>query len=90
MVYEPGGPFTQTFGLYALALVPAQPDELLLGTVRGVYGSADGGHDLDQGDSALAGRKTRSDGLLLRSVEPDKLFVTTPDGVYVYYLGAFP
>jgi photosystem II stability/assembly factor-like uncharacterized protein len=89
VVYEPGGPFTQTFGLNALALVPSQPDELLLGTIQGVYGSADGGLTWTKllGASWL---DTQIDELLLRWVEPDKLFVTTPDGVYIYYLGAFP
>ena len=89
VIYDPSDPPNQTYGLLALALVPSQPDVLWLGTIRGVYGSADQG----QTWTKLLGpawQDDQVDELLLRWVEPAKLFVTTPDGVYVYYLGAFP
>jgi len=43
----------------------------------GVYGSADRGPDLDQA-ARPSWQDDRVDELLLRWVEPDKLFVTTP------------
>lgn len=89
VVYDPDGPISQDVGLYALAFLPGQPHKVLLGTVRGVYGSADQG----QTWTKLLGPSWQDDKvweLLWRSVEPDKLFVTTEDGVYIYYLGAFP
>jgi photosystem II stability/assembly factor-like uncharacterized protein len=89
VVYDPDGPLVQDVGLNSLAYNHWQPDELLLGTVRGVYGSADQGLTWTK----LLGPAWQDDDireLLLRWVEPDKLFVTTADGVYVHYRGSFP
>ena len=89
VIYDPSGPPDQTYGLLDLALVPSQPDGLWLGTIRGVYGSADRGRTWTK-LLGPAWQDDRVDELLLRWVEPDKLFVTTPDGVYVHYVGTFP
>jgi uncharacterized repeat protein (TIGR01451 family) len=89
VVYNPGGPITQTYGLLSLAYTPADLNGWLLGTVHGLYGSLDRGQTWTQ----LTGppwQDEQIDDLLLRQVEPDKLFVTTPGGAYVYYLDAFP
>jgi hypothetical protein len=88
-VHDPGGPITQTYGLLSLAYTPADLDNWLLGTVHGLYSSPDRGQTWAQ----LIGpswQDEQIDDLLLRWVEPDKLFVTAPSGVYIHYLDAFP
>jgi uncharacterized repeat protein (TIGR01451 family) len=85
VVHDPDGPITQTYGLLSLAVTPADLDNWLLGTVHGLYGSPDRGQTWTQ----LIGpswQDEQIDDLLLRWVEPHKLFVTTPSGVYIYYL----
>jgi len=85
VVYDPGTPPTHTYGLLSLAYVPDELDHWLLGTIRGLYAS----HDRGLSWSKLAGPAWQDDevgALLLRWAEPDKLFVTTPQGVYVHYL----
>jgi photosystem II stability/assembly factor-like uncharacterized protein len=89
VVYDPTAPITHTYGLYSLTYLPGDLDNLLLGTVRGLYGSDDRGHTW----AKLSGppwQNERVSALLLRSAEPTKLFVTTPSGVYVEYLTDFP
>jgi len=89
VVYDPGGPITQTYGLLSLAYTPGDLDGWLLGTVHGLYRSSDRG----QTWTRIVGpswQDERISDLLVRDVEPDKLFVTAPDGVYVYYLDVFP
>lgn len=85
VIYDPIAPPTHTYGLLSLAYVPDELDRWLLGTVRGLYATDDRGLSW----SKLAGPAWQDDeveALLLRWAEPDKLFVTTPQGVYVYYL----
>lgn len=89
VVYDPGAPPTHTYGLLSLAYVPSDPQRWLLGTVRGLYGSADRGRTWTR----LVGpawQDERISGLLLTQEEPHRLFVTTSAGVYVHYRSAFP
>ena len=89
VVYDPGGPITQTYGLYSLAYIPTDLNDLLLGTVRGLYGSDDRGHTWAKLNGP-AWQNERVSAVLLRSAEPTKLFVTTPNGVHIEYLNSFP
>ena len=89
VVYHPSGPPAQTYGLLSLAYVPAEADHWLLGTVRGLYGSADGG----QTWAKLTGPSWQDEpilSLLLSPAEPDRLYVTTPAGVTIYDRSGFP
>jgi len=89
VVYNPSEPPTQTYGLLSLAYVPSEADHWLLGTVRGLYGSADGG----QTWTKLTGSSWQDErilSLLLSPAEPDRLYVTTPAGVYVHNRTCFP
>lgn len=89
VLFDPGGAITQTYGLFSLAYVPNDLNDLLLGTIRGLYGSEDRGHTWAKLNGP-AWQNQRVSGLLLRSVEPSKLFITTPGGVYIEYLSNFP
>jgi len=89
VVYSPGMAVTQTYGLLSLAYVPSEPHAWLLGTVHGLYGSAERG----QTWTRLTGPSWQDEriiGLLLSASEPGRLFVTTPAGVYAHYLNGFP
>lgn len=85
VVYDPSGPITGTYGLLSLVYNPVDLDHWLLGTVRGIYTTSDRGLAWTPVESALW-QEQRVTALLLREVEPAKLFLTTPEGVYVYYL----
>ncbi len=84
VVYDPADPAPQSYGLLSLAYQPGNLDQWLLGTVGGLYRSIDRGLSWSKvsGPEWLEGEL---DALLLREAEPDKLFVTTLGGVYVFY-----
>ncbi len=88
VIYDPSGPSTQTYGLLSLTYVPSDLDHWLLGTASGLYRSADRGQTWAQ-FSGTPWEDERIEELLLRWVEPDRLFLTTPSGVYVHPLEPF-
>ena len=89
VVYDPSGPITQTYGLLSLAYVPSDLDHWLLGTVGGLHRTADRGQTWTR-FTGTPWENEWIEELLLRWIEPDKLFLTTPSGVYVYHLYSFP
>jgi photosystem II stability/assembly factor-like uncharacterized protein len=86
VIYDPEGPGDQTYGLLSLVILPTNRQFLLLGTAEGLYISGDRG--LTWGKvTGTVWEDERITDLLLRAAEPNKLFLTTEDGVYVYQLG---
>lgn len=82
VVYDPAGPITQSYGLLSLAYNPLAPDQLLLGTIRGVYQSPDlGQHWSKMMDTPYQTAQVKQ--LLWLLAWPNRLFVTTPAGVYL-------
>ncbi len=85
VIYDPDDPDEQTYGLLSLVILPTNREFLLLGTAEGLFTSGDRGltwHKV----TGYTWEDARIDDLLLRTAEPDKLFLTTPDGVYVHTL----
>jgi len=75
------------FGLLALAIDPADPGRLALGTVRGLYISEDRGeHWHAAGDQALAQRRVNA--VAWDPVAPGTLYATTPEGIFAVRLPA--
>ncbi|MDI7275911.1 MAG: hypothetical protein QME94_08020 [Anaerolineae bacterium] len=73
------------YGLFALLTDPAQPQRLVLGTVRGLYLSEDRGeHWSPAGIEALAGMRIAA--LNWEPQQPGVLYATTEAGVYVVHL----
>ena len=82
VIYNPGGPITQTYGLLSLTVLPGA--DWLLGTIRGLYHNAD---PTTEAWSKITGPIWQDDSiivLLRRLSEPQQIFVTTPAGVYIY------
>jgi hypothetical protein len=82
VIYDPGGPITQTYGLLSLGYRPG--DAWLMGTVRGLYSNVYPATETWLKVIGPAWQNDRVLGLLWRWLEPQTVFVTTPDGVYVY------
>jgi photosystem II stability/assembly factor-like uncharacterized protein len=85
VIYDPEEVGDQTYGLLSLVIRPTDREHLLLGTAAGLYTSPDRGLTWTQVTGPVWEEKRISD-LLLRTAEPDKLFLITPDGVFVYQL----
>jgi hypothetical protein len=89
VVYDPGGPPGQTYGLYDLAIDPNDGDNLYLGTIRGLYAAPDGGLNWYK-IAGYAWDDLRVEGLLLTGSRPGRLWLNTETGVYGYNLTALP
>jgi hypothetical protein len=82
VIYDPGAPISQTYGLLSMAVLPGA--DWLLGTVNGLYRNAD---PTIEAWSKITGPIWQDEpitALLRRWSEPQQLFVTTPAGVYIY------
>jgi photosystem II stability/assembly factor-like uncharacterized protein len=85
VIYDPEALGEQTYGLLSLVIRPTNREHLLLGTAEGLFTSDNRGLTWTK-VTGSTWEDARITDLLLRTAEPDKLFLTTPDGVYVYQL----
>jgi len=82
VIYDPGAPISQTYGLLSLTVSPGA--DWLLGTVSGLYRNV---NPAIEAWSKITGHVWQDDSitaLLRRLNEPQQIFVTTPAGVYIY------
>jgi hypothetical protein len=83
VIYDPGGPITQTYGLYSIGYLPG--GDWLLGTVEGLFINTNPAANYWVKIPGAVWEDDPIFALLLRTAEPQKTFLTTPTGVYVYY-----
>jgi hypothetical protein len=85
VIYDPEALGEQTYGLLSLVILPTNREFLLLGTAEGLFTNDNRGLTWTK-ITGFAWEDARITDLLLRTAEPDKLFLTTPNGIYVYQL----
>ncbi|HUW09357.1 MAG TPA: hypothetical protein VM537_06470, partial [Anaerolineae bacterium] len=92
VVYNPSGPPGQTYGIYDLELDTADHDQLYLGTIRGLYVSADGGSNWYKVTGSHTWQDAALGKLLLLDAAPETLYLVREgeQGVHLYDLPSLP
>lgn len=88
VIYDPEGPGDQTYGLLSLVIRPTNRAQLWLGTAAGLYASEDRGLTWAK-VTGTVWEDARIEAVLLQTAVADKLYLTTPDGVFVYQIPLF-
>ncbi|HOG47370.1 MAG TPA: hypothetical protein PLJ35_06485 [Anaerolineae bacterium] len=83
----PEADWQRGYGLFALAVDPARPERLALGTVRGLYLSDDRGEHWQPCGAELLGQAKVS-AVAWDPAAPGTLYATTPGGVYAVHVPA--
>ncbi|HUW12113.1 MAG TPA: hypothetical protein VM537_20465, partial [Anaerolineae bacterium] len=92
VVYNPGGPPGQSYGLYDLELDAADHNQLYLGTIRGLYVSGDGGSNWYKVTGGTTWQDAALGKLLLLNAAPQTLYLVREgeQGVHLYDLPSLP